>query len=279
MNIDEKIKNRNILFDVLKGIFVGSGFIVPGVSGGAIAAIFGIYKPIINWLANIRKDFWKNVKYFIPFVIGGLIGLVLFSYIVAVALGRYETIMMWAFVGTIIGMIPSLWKDAGKEGRTSGDIITMLIAFIAGLSLLVLGGKFINGSVQASFITWMICGALIALGILVPGLSPSNFILYMGMYEEMSIAFSSLDMTAMIPIAIGGAVTVFGLAKIIEKIFRTNYSKFYHFIFGVVMASTIMIIPTNYAGFEMIHYIWCIVGFIAGVALGYWMSGLEEKYK
>lgn len=279
MNIDKKIKNRNILFDILKGVFVGSGFIVPGVSGGAIAAIFGIYKPIINWLANITKDFWKNVKYFIPFAIGGVLGLVIFSYIVKIALGSYETIMMWSFVGTILGMLPSLWKDAAQEGRNRADHIVMIGSFLTVLAILLFASKFIKAKVEPSFISWFICGGLIALGILVPGLSPSNFILYMGMYKEMAEAFSKLEMSAVIPIGLGGLVTIFSLAKLIEYIFRKNYSKFYHFIFGVVMASTVMIIPTNYAGFTTMDYIWCLVGFIAGTGLGYWMSILEEKYK
>lgn len=49
----------------IKGIFIGSGFILPGVSGGALAAVFGVYERIISFLAHITRDFKK--MYYISF--------------------------------------------------------------------------------------------------------------------------------------------------------------------------------------------------------------------
>lgn len=47
----------------IKGMFIGSGFILPGVSGGALAAVFGIYERIISFLAHITKNFKENVLF------------------------------------------------------------------------------------------------------------------------------------------------------------------------------------------------------------------------
>lgn len=273
------LSNRNFFFDILKGIFIGSGFIVPGVSGGAISAIFGIYEPLINWLANITKDFLKNLKYFLPIGIGVAIGTVLFSALVELALGAYQTIMMWAFVGTIAGMFPSLWKDSGREGRSKIDIFIMFVSFIIVLVIMGLGEQLFSGSIEPGFIPWLVCGALIALGGLIPGLSPSNFILFMGLYQEMASGFRRIDLGVIIPVALGGIVTVFLLAKVIEGLFNRYYSRFYHLIIGTVLASTVMIIPTNYTNLNLMGYIWCFIAFILGAMLGLWMSRLEEKYK
>lgn len=71
-------KNEGIIdwfIRFVKGMFIGSGAILPGVSGGALAAVFGIYENMIAFLSNIRKDFLKNVNYFIPVGIGGLFGI------------------------------------------------------------------------------------------------------------------------------------------------------------------------------------------------------------
>ena len=95
----------------------------------------------------------------------------------------------------------------------------------------------------------------------------------------MSDGFKTMDLSVLIPIGIGGLVTVFLLAKVIEKIFNKFYSEFYHFIFGIVIASTVMIIPTNYIGFNFIDYLWCVVMLVLGTLLGAWMSRLEEKHK
>ncbi len=109
------------LVRLLKGIAIGIGFILPGLSGGVLAVIFKIYDPMIKFLANLRQRFWANVRYFIPVGIGGVIGVVLFSIVVAAAFGRYEAAFVTLFIGFVIGTFPSLWRQAGKQGRSVQD--------------------------------------------------------------------------------------------------------------------------------------------------------------
>ncbi|MGF3065961.1 DUF368 domain-containing protein [Facklamia sp. P12950] len=272
-------KTIDWIWRFVKGMFIGSGFILPGVSGGALAAIFGLYERIIRFLANITKDFVENIIFFIPVGLGALFGIVILSFGVSHVLENYETYVMWFFVGCIVGMIPSLWKEASQEGRNQSDLIVMVLSFIAALCLLIFGQSWFGGQVSANFFTWMIAGALIALGVLIPGLSPSNFILYMGMYKLMSDGFKSLDLTVIIPIGVGGLLTILLLSKLIERIFDRYYAKFFHFIFGVVLASTFMIIPTEYTSFQLTDYAICGLMLLLGSALGWWMARLEEKYK
>lgn len=263
----------------VKGMFIGSGFILPGVSGGALAAIFGIYERIISFLAHITKNFKENFYFFLPIGIGGLSGVFLLSFGVSFLLGNYETIILWFFVGCIIGTVPSLWKDAGKKGRNNTDISILGITFVIALIFLIFGQQLFPDNVEQNFITWTIAGALIGLGMIVPGLSPSNFLIYMGMYKAMSDGIKNVDFGVIIPIAIGGIVCVLSLSKVMDHIFQRAYSKLFHFILGVVFASTIMIIPLNYQGFGIIQYVMCAVLCFAGIMLGKWMSQLEEKYK
>ena len=271
--------NKDWILRFVKGMFIGSGFILPGVSGGALAAIFGIYERIISFLANITKNFKENILFFLPVGLGSFAGIVLLSYGVSFLLGNYETIILWFFVGCIVGTIPALWREAGKEGRTNREIIILIAAFIFGVIFLKLGESAIGGSVPQNFFTWMIAGGLIALGIIVPGLSPSNFIVFMGMYKDMSDAFKTLDLSVIFPIAIGGLVTVVSLSKLVHYIFQKAYPQLFHFIFGIVLASTVLIIPLNYDGFTMLGYLSCFLLLLAGTWLGHWMSQLEDKYK
>uniref|UniRef100_UPI00403F6FB8 DUF368 domain-containing protein n=1 Tax=Candidatus Enterococcus willemsii TaxID=1857215 RepID=UPI00403F6FB8 len=262
----------------VKGMFIGSGFILPGVSGGALAAIFGIYERIISFLAHITKNFKENVLYFIPVGLGGITGVFLLSFAVSFLLGTYETIILWFFVGCIIGTVPALWQEAGKKGRSNREIVILVVSLIAGFLFLWKGADLFS-EVPQNLWTWMIAGGLIGLGMIVPGLSPSNFLVYMGMYKAMSDGIKTLDLSVVIPIAIGGMVTVLGLSKVMDYIFSKAYAQLFHFIMGIVLASTIMIIPTNYAGFTVGNYLACVALCIAGIALGAWMSRLEEQYK
>lgn len=262
----------------VKGMFIGSGFILPGVSGGALAAIFGIYERIISFLAHITRNFKENVLYFIPVGLGGITGVFLLSFGVSFVLGEYQTVIMWFFVGCILGTVPSLWREAGKEGRTNREYIILIVSFVLGF-LFLWKGSALFSNVDQNFFTWMIAGALIGLGMIVPGLSPSNFLLYMGMYKAMSDGIKTMDLGVVIPIGIGGLVCVLGLSKIMDYIFSKAFPQMFHFIMGIVFASTVMIIPTDYSGVGLGGFVACVVLCGMGTALGWWMSQLEEKYK
>ena len=274
----EKHQSKDWLLRFVKGMFIGSGFILPGVSGGALAAIFGIYERIITFLAHITRNFKENVLFFIPVGLGGVTGVFLLSFVVSFALGTYENIVLWFFVGCILGTIPALWKEAGKKGRSNRDVLILVISFVAGL-LFLWKGSALFSHVNQNFFTWIIAGALIGLGMIVPGLSPSNFLVYMGMYKAMSDGIKTLNFGIIIPIGIGGIVCVLGLSKVMDYIFSKAYPQLFHFIMGIVFASTVMIVPTDYSGFTAGNYVACVVLCLAGIALGAWMSRLEEKYK
>lgn len=275
----EKFNLKSWILRFVKGMFIGSGFILPGVSGGALAAVFGIYERIISFLAHITKNFKENVLYFIPVGLGGLTGVFLLSFAVSFLLGSYTTIILWFFVGCILGTIPALMKEAGKKGRNTTDKIIMGVTFVVALVLLMIGQKNFGGQVDQNFFTWILAGALIGLGIIVPGLSPSNFLVYMGMYKAMSDGIKTLDFGVMVPLAIGGIVCVLSLSKVMDYIFSIAYSKLFHFILGVVFASTIMIVPLDYSGVSALGFVMCAVLCVAGAALGWFMSSLEDKYK
>lgn len=279
MDINSQMDNQSVWLRFVKGMFIGSGFILPGVSGGALAAIFGIYERIISFLANMTKNFKENVLFFLPVGFGALAGIAILSWGISYLLGSFETIVVWFFIGAIVGTAPSLWREAGKHGRSQKDYTVLVVSFVTGIIILGFGRQLFSGNVDANFFSWMICGALIALGVLIPGMSPSNFILYMGLYEAMADGFKTFDLAVIIPIGIGGLITVLLLAKVIEKIFETHYSVFFHFIVGIVLASTLMIIPTKYAGFTFFQYLMCFIMLLLGTALGWWMSQLEEEYK
>ncbi len=263
----------------VKGLFIGSGFILPGVSGGALAAVFGIYERIISFLAHITKDFKKNVIYFIPVGLGGIVGVFLLSFVVSFFLGTYEVQILWFFVGCILGTIPALWKQAGKKGRKNKHINILVVSFFLSLAFLLFGEQMLSGGqVPQNIFTWAIAGALIGLGVIVPGLSPSNFLVYMGMYKDMADGVKNVDFAVIIPIMIGAAACVLLLSKVMDYVFSRAYAGLFHAILGIVFASTIIIVPRNF-NYLSLGVIVCILMCIAGAALGYWMSALEDKYK
>lgn len=275
------MKNKRAIDWILrfvKGIFIGTGFILPGVSGGALAAVFGIYERMISFIANITKNFKENFLFFFPVGLGGVTGVFLLSFAVSFFLDAYEVQILWFFIGCILGTLPALWKQAGKKGRNTGHLGIMAVTAVAGYIFLRYGESIIDGSLPLNPLTWVMAGAIIGLGAIVPGLSPSNFLVYLNMYKPMTDGIKSLDFGVIIPIGIGGVICVLALSKLMNYIFSKAYTGLFHFILGIVFASTVMIIPTNF-NYLSPGVVVCILACIGGILLGYWMSTLEEKYK
>ena len=79
--------------------------------------VFGIYEPLVRWLADIRKKFLPNLRFFLPVGIGGIIGVIAFSAVIDYAFDHFAAQFTWLFVGFIAGTVPSLLKVAGEQGR------------------------------------------------------------------------------------------------------------------------------------------------------------------
>ena len=273
---------------VLKGMIIALGFILPGVSGGVLAAILGIYERMIRFLAHIKENFIENVLYFTPVAIGMVLGIAAFSYPVNLLLDNYKVIVLWGFAGAIIGTIPSLIKESVKESdRDRADTVTFWLSFIlSGIFLYSLNGMV--GTLPANFLSFVLAGALIALGILIPGLSPSNLLLILGLYTPMLTGFKRLDLFGtFLPIGIGGALALILFSKAMDYILKHYHSRVYHFIIGIVLSSTLLIVlphsgnseSISYAGVSIFTLVLAAFFFGLGIWLGIWMSQLEEKYK
>lgn len=266
------------LLRFIKGMFIGSGFILPGVSGGALAAVFGIYERLIRFIANITKDFRRNFLFFLPVGLGGLFGMFLLSFAVSYFLGAYEAQILWFFIGCILGTLPTLWQQAGKQGRRGLHLGILAASAVLGFAFLQYGSGKIGGAVPQNLATWLLAGGIIGLGVIVPGLSPSNFLVYMGMYKPMADGIKTLDFAVLLPLGVGAVLVVLCLSKLMNYVFSRAYAGLFHFIFGVVIASTVMIVPTNF-NYLSAGTLVCAALCAAGVALGRWMSRLEERYK
>lgn len=273
---------------MIKGIVIALGFILPGISGGVLAAILGIYERMIRFLAHPFKQLKEDVLYFLPVAIGMLLGIGLFSYPIEYLLEHYQVYVLWSFAGAIIGTVPSLVKEANRESeRDKVDLIWFWATFIiSGISLYSL--NFVVGSLSATFLNFILAGALLALGILVPGLSPSNLLLILGLYSPMLTGFKTFDLFGtFLPIGIGAVLTFVAFSKFMDYALRVYHSRVYHFIIGIVLSSTLLILIPNagssesisYAGLSIVSYVIIAFFFALGIWLGIWMSQLEDKYK
>lgn len=263
------------LFRVVKGILIGIGFIVPGLSGGVLAVIFGIYEPLMRFLGNLKHKFIKNVWFFLPVGIGGAIGVVAFSAVVDYAFTNFAAPFIWLFIGFISGTFPSLFRTSGRKGRKAYHWVVLAL-FAAGTFFFMRWMESIqNVSVAPSFGSWLLSGALIGLGVVVPGMSPSNFLIYMGLYQPMAAGIKMLNLGVIIPLIIGLVVCVLLFARLVSWLFDRAYTFMYHLILGIVIGSTLAIIPSGVTGWTIAI---CAVLFVVGAICSFALARVDEKH-
>lgn len=279
---------REWLLRFLKGVIIALGFILPGVSGGALAAILKLYDRMLAFLADIRSNFKQNFIFFLPVGVGGLIGIGILARPVEYLLTYYQVFVLWGFAGVIVGTIPTLLRESIKErDRNMKDILAFLITLFGSFALFYfLSVSEDIGHIPPNFIGFTVAGAIIALSILIPGLSTSNLLLVLGLYHPMLQHLRDFDILGVfLPMGIGGIVAILIFSKIMHKLLYHFHTKAYHCILGIVISSTILIVLPPIADYahipSFIHYesFIIVVLFAIGIIAGLWLSVMEEKYK
>lgn len=269
MKLKKNIILQAILW-IIQGALVGIGAILPGVSGGTLCYAFGIYNPLLEVLANPIKGLKKYWLMLIFVIVGVGVGFVGFSGITAWLLHWNTPVVLCVFMGLIFGTVPDIWKDAGEKGRNKFSIIGMVVSFVALAALFISLQSFLTISIAPSIPAWALCGLLWGLGFIVPGLSSSTFIMFFGLYGQMSAGISKLDMAVIIPLGLALVATFLLLSKVMKLVLDKFHSVVSHCVLGFVLATTMLITtvteegsPTILATFHGINipiYIGCVIG-------------------
>ncbi len=289
-----KEKQTSLIADwfirLIKGFIIGFGAILPGLSGGVLSVILGIYDKIMKFLGNITHEFKKNFFFFLPVGIGGMLGILFFAGVVEAAFGTYAALFTALFIGFVAGTFPSLFRTAGEKSRNGSDYVVLFLSAAFVFCLMMLGEQSFT-HITPSIPVWFFSGIVVAFGFIIPGMSPSNFLIYFGLYDRMASSVKSFDFAMLIPFILGAVLCILLFAKLINLLFDKFYSKMYHFILGLVIGSTLAIFPTvifpaftienlrnMHLGFSS-AFILSILMFMIGVAISYLFSKLEARYK
>ncbi len=253
----------------IKGIVIGSTMMVPGVSGGTTALILGIYDDLIKALSNLFNNFKENFKFLFIVGLGGLIGLSTISFVIDYFIENYNLPTMFLFLGIVVGGLPVLYKEANKGKKTKKDIIWFILGFIIIAVLL-----YLDSTIEKSLFTFesvnlftsiylIIAGFIVALGVVLPGISTSFMLLILGLLAPTISAIKALNIAFLIPLAIGLLIGVLATTKLLEKLMRKYPRPTYLMILGFVVASLFEVFPGIPTGSNLlISSLTFILGFI-----------------
>lgn len=257
----------DFLLSVGKGILIGIGAVVPGISSGVLCVIFGIYEKLIDSVLGIFKDFKRNMLFLLPIVLGTIIGFLLFGNILNYAFANFEAECKLLFLGLILGSVPSLIKDTNSKSTFKLHyLIYTLFAFLLGLFLFLLENKMTNLSFisNCNTIYLIFSGFAMSAGIVIPGVSSTVLLMCFGIYDIYLQSLATLNLSILIPMGIGCLIGGFIFLLLIRFLFKRYYTQTSYSIIGFVLGSTFVLIPNTFTFTSIILF---FVGFIIAFKL------------
>lgn len=263
-----------------KGIWVGATMTVPGVSGGTMAMIMGVYSRLMDSVNNILKKPWESIKFLLQFATGGIVGIVLFAQLITSLLGHtvWGVPLQFFFVGAVAGGVPLIFHEAGIQKFSYKLIVCpaigiLLVSLIALLPDGIFSGS--EGSGIGGMVLQLVGGIVIAVALVLPGISASQMLCTLGIYETVMLNISNLQIVSLLPLVVGVLAGIFMTTGIIGKLLERFPQETYLIIFGFIVGSVWELLPKG----KIENPIICVIGAVIGAILLYGMSRMEMKGK
>lgn len=271
------MKESIILF--IKGIIIGIGKMLPGVSGGMLAILLGVYEEGLEAIAHFFDAIKKYSKFLLIIGSGIGISIILTSKVIMNFLGHYYLPTMLLFIGLMIGGIPGVYEKT--KGKKKSSFLLFVVPF---LSLLLL--PFLRSSSHEMItgfwgsILLIIVGIIDAGTMIIPGISGTAILMILGYYEPIigsvsqisSLSSFFLTMPILLPFGIGLGIGILLFVKLMDFLLHRHETSCYQMILGFATSSIILLfmetLKHNYRlGEIMISFFCLIIGFLLSTFL------------
>lgn len=213
---------------------------VPGVSGGTMAILLGIYDKLINAISTFHKDFKGNALYLGKFVAAVGFGIGSLAFFLKWILDTFTIPVSSFFIGAVFGGIPALYSKAKTEKIRLSSVCYFLFGFIAVIAtgFIPTGNVDITtGSGVVHYLLILTTGIIIAIALVLPGISTSHMLLVLGMYDDLLSAITDFNIPFLVTISIATTLGIFLITKPIEWTLRKFPHQTYCAIIGFVLGS------------------------------------------
>ena len=237
-----------------KGVFMGIADAIPGVSGGTIALLLGIYEELISTISGLNfslitklknngfKSFWEslNGNFLITLVLGIGISLILFVKISANLLTSHPLYVWSFFLGLILATVYVIYKLIESWNLVNIISTLLMIAFS-----IILTSDSLNISDDTNLFYILICGIIASSAMILPGISGSLILVILGVYKILVEALDNLDVKIISSFLVGAVIGVISFSKILKWLFNNYKSLAYSVMLGLVIGSIEKIWPWN----------------------------------
>ena len=282
------MKSRNLVDYIslfFKGIFMGIADAIPGVSGGTIALLLGIYEELISTISSLNvnllidlkqngfKSFWKklNGNFLVTLIVGIGISLIFFIKISSKLLNDYPMFIWSFFLGLIIATVYVIFKLI-----KTWDYINIISAFATIILSSILSSISLNSSDEISLIYILVCGIIASSAMILPGISGSLILVIMGVYKVLIDSVNNLEISIIFTFIIGAITGLISFSKILSWLFNNYKNLTYSIMLGLVIGSIGKVWPwkqnetVELANLDMIFSVILVI-------IGFFMIFIIEK--
>lgn len=246
---------------ILCGIVFGVANVIPGVSGGTMLVVFGIYDQLTEAISGV-KAIIKNIVFLLFFGVGAGVGILGFAKLIKFLFDNFGVQTNMYFIGLILGSVPMIYRMGTAENKVKPlCIVPFLIsgALVVGLTMLQnsmgnaeQAAEMIAGFDPLMTVKLLVFAFIAAVAMIIPGLSGSFVMLLLGVYQTVisAIQINDLNFYVIIPVAIGVVLGIILGAKIISTLMKKFRLMAYSAIMGLVIGSVYAILPADF-GFNL----------------------------
>lgn len=269
--MEKGIKISQIIIWAIQGAIIGVGAILPGVSGGVLCVAFGLYEPLMELLTNPKKALKENYKLFVPFIVGWVLGFILLARGVETFFNLAPEVALFLFFGLVCGTIPEMFKKSelsDKKASWTPFVVSMAFSYVM-FHIIDILGQGVGLALPQNFFTFLFCGLLWGLSLIIPGLSSSTVLIFFGLFEPLTEGIGSFDFSVLLPFGIGIVLTALLFAKLVNMLFKTRYALISRITLGFVISSSLKTLPNELGEPITIvtSILCCVCGFIVAWAM------------
>lgn len=261
----------------LSGLAFGIANVIPGVSGGTMLVVFGVFDRLMESISGIKAIF-KNILFLLSFGLGAGSGIILSAFVISSLFESFGIQTNMFFIGLILGSIPLIVKIGTEEQKARPSCVipfVIALAAVVGLSVLEQMDVFriapdvVEGFDIIASVKLVVCAAIAALTMIIPGVSGSFIMMLLGVYETIINAIKTLNLFVIIPFAIGAVIGIIGGAMLISTLIKKKKLMTYSAVLGLVVGSVYAIIPDGF-GFNLstgYGFVCLLFGILAAVLI------------
>ncbi|MFD2760104.1 DUF368 domain-containing protein [Lentibacillus juripiscarius] len=266
--------------NIYRGILMGTSDVIPGVSGGTIAVLLGIYDRLIASINGLlSKDWKKQLGFLIPLGTGIVIAIFSLSNLIQWLFDHYPKPLQFFFLGLILGILPYLFHQAdAKNSFKTKHVLLLLIgtAIVGSMAFLSAGeGTAIEDKTLSTYILLLSSGFIASSAMILPGISGSLILMIIGVYQTIINGISNLQLDVVAVVGIGIVLGIAVMSKIIN-FFLANYrAATFALVIGLVVGSIFVVFPGWPVESSLVLV--SIVTFAMGLGAAYLLGKVEYE--